>query len=132
MAQHILLGKDEGWNISDLVEKIGLPCFVKANKAGSSYGVMKVHKIDDMQAAINTALLEDDHVLVESFLNGTEVSIGVVEYQNEIVVLPPTEIIANGDFFDYHAKYEGNSQEITPARLSEVQLKNLNATAKKV
>ena len=132
IAQHILLRKDEGWNISDLVEKIGLPCFVKANKAGSSYGVMKVHKIDDMQAAINTALLEDDHVLVESFLNGTEVSIGVVEYQNEIVVLPPTEIIANGDFFDYHAKYEGNSQEITPARLSEVQLENLNVAAKKV
>jgi D-alanine-D-alanine ligase len=132
MAKHQLLHKTEVWNLDELVEKIGLPCFVKANKAGSSYGVVKVYKASEMQEAIETALLEDDQVLVESFLSGTEVSIGVVEYQNEVVVLPPTEIIANGDFFDYQAKYEGNSQEITPARLSDIQLEKLKKTAKKV
>lgn len=132
MARNQLLHKDDEWDISELVEKMGLPCFVKANKAGSSYGVVKVHKASDMEAAINTALLEDDQVLIERFLSGTEVSIGVIEYHGEVMVLPPTEIIANGDFFDYQAKYEGNSQEITPARISEVQLKNLNAAAKKV
>ncbi|MGB0254996.1 MAG: D-alanine--D-alanine ligase family protein, partial [Flavobacteriaceae bacterium] len=132
MAKHQLLHKTEVWNLDELVEKIGLPCFVKANKAGSSYGVVKVYKASEMQEAIETALLEDNQVLVESFLSGTEVSIGVVEYQNEVVVLPPTEIIANGDFFDYQAKYEGNSQEITPARLSGIQLENLKKTAKKV
>ena len=132
MATNQLLHKDADWDITELVEKIGLPCFVKANKAGSSYGVVKVHKANEMKDAIHTALLEDDEVLIECFLSGTEVSIGVIEYHGEVVVLPPTEIIANGDFFDYQAKYEGNSQEITPARLSEVQLKNLNAAAKKV
>jgi len=132
MAKHQLLHKTEAWNLNELVEKIGLPCFVKANKAGSSYGVIKVYKASEMQKAIETALLEDDQVLVESFLSGTEVSIGVVEYQNEVVVLPPTEIVVNGDFFDYQAKYEGNSQEITPARLTATQLENLKKTAKKV
>ena len=132
MATHQLLHKNDSWNTSELIEKIGLPCFVKANKAGSSYGVVKVHKAADMESAIHTALKEDDQVLVERFLDGTEVSIGVIEYKGEIIVLPPTEIIANGDFFDYEAKYEGNSQEITPARLSKEQLHNLNVTAKKV
>ncbi len=132
MATNHLLHKDDEWDKEVLVDKIGLPCFVKANKAGSSYGVVKVHKINDMEDAIRTALLEDDQVLIERFLSGTEVSIGVIEYRGEVVVLPPTEIIANGDFFDYQAKYEGNSQEITPARLSELQLNNLNTAAKKV
>ena len=132
MAKHQLLHEEDDWDVSKLIGKIGLPCFVKANKAGSSYGVVKVHKVADMEAAIKTALKEDNQVLIESFLDGTEASIAVVEYQNKIVVLTPTEIIANGDFFDYEAKYEGNSQEITPARLSEVQLQNINVAAKKV
>lgn len=132
MATHRLLRKNEPWEIEEIITDIGLPCFVKANKAGSSYGVVKVHRASEMQNAINTALLEDDEVLVERFLSGTEVSIGVVEYEGEVVVLPPTEIIANGDFFDYQAKYEGNSEEITPARLSDIQLENLRAAAKKI
>ena len=132
IATHELLHKNDSWNTTAIIEKIGLPCFVKANKAGSSYGVVKVHKVSEMEKAIETALKEDDHVLIERFLDGTEVSIGVIEFKGKIVVLPPTEIIANGDFFDYQAKYEGNSQEITPARLSEQQLQNLTAAAKKV
>lgn len=132
MATHQLLHKNDDWNLSKLMEKIGLPCFVKANKAGSSYGVTKVHKASEMETAIKAAFLEDDQVLIERFLDGTEVSIGVIEYKGEIIVLPPTEIIANGDFFDYQAKYEGNSQEITPARITDEQLHNLNIAAKKV
>jgi D-alanine-D-alanine ligase len=132
MATHQLLHKNDDWNLSELMEKIGFPCFVKANKAGSSYGVTKVHKASEMETAIKAAFLEDDQVLIERFLDGTEVSIGVIEYKGEIIVLPPTEIIANGDFFDYQAKYEGNSQEITPARITDEQLHNLNIAAKKV
>lgn len=132
MASHKLLRKDESWNLDELVEKLGLPCFVKANKSGSSYGVVKVHQASEMKNAIEKAFLEDNQVLVESFLSGTEVSIGVVEYRNQTIVLPPTEIITNGDFFDYQAKYEGNSQEITPARLTKIQVENLKKTAKKV
>ena len=132
MAKNILLKKGGTWNIDALVNEIGLPCFVKANKAGSSYGVVKVHKATDMEDAIKSALVEDNEVLVERFLSGKEVSIGVIKYQGEVVVLPPTEIVTNGDFFDYQAKYEGNSEEITPARLSEVQLQHLKNAAKKV
>lgn len=132
MAKHILLNKNVDWNTDEIIEKIGLPCFVKANKAGSSYGVLKVHKASEMQKAIETALLEDDQVLVERFLSGKEVSIGVIEFRGEVMVLPPTEIISNGDFFDYQAKYEGNSQEITPARLTTTQLEKLEKAAKNV
>lgn len=132
MSTHSLLRKDDIWDTDALVAKMGLPCFVKANKAGSSYGVVKVHEKSEMENAIKSALKEDDEVLVERFLEGKEVSIGVVEYKGEVVVLPPTEIITNGDFFDYQAKYEGNSEEITPARLSKTELQQLNTAAKKV
>lgn len=132
MAKHELIKKDSDWSAAHLVENLGLPCFVKANSAGSSFGVVKVHKLADMQKAVHTAMKEDDEVLVEGFLAGTEVSIGVVEYKGEIVVFAPTEIITDSDFFDYAAKYEGKSKEITPARLSDIQLANLQKAAKKV
>lgn len=127
MAKHRFVKESESWNVDDLIAEIGLPCFVKANKAGSSYGVVKVYETSQMQAAIETALKEDDEVLIERFLSGTEVSIGVITYQGEVIVLAPTEIISNSDFFDFQAKYEGNSQEITPARLSEIQHENLKS-----
>ena len=132
MAKRLLLKKGDSWELKNLLDTIGLPCFVKANKAGSSFGVVKVHQADQMEDAINTAMSEDDEVLVEAFISGKEVSIGVIAYQETIIVLPPTEIVANGDFFDYAAKYEGNSTEITPARLSEKQLHNLREAARKV
>ena len=132
MAKHQIIQKNSTWSAAHIVEDLGLPCFVKANKAGSSFGVVKVHKVEDMHQAVQTAMNEDDEVLVEGFLAGTEVSIGVIQYKGEVVVLPPTEIISNNDFFDYAAKYEGNSKEITPARLSDIQLANLRKAAKKV
>lgn len=116
----------------EIVAKVGLPCFVKANQAGSSFGVSKVHTIDKMHEAITTAFKEDNEIIIESFLSGTEVSVGVINYKNEVIVLPITEIVSENDFFDYEAKYLGKSKEITPARISEIQEKNVRATAKKI
>jgi D-alanine-D-alanine ligase len=114
-----------------IVEKVGLPCFVKANKAGSSFGISKVYEKKDLQAAIDKAFLEDDEIIIESYLNGTEVSVGVITYKNKTLVLPITEIVTENDFFDYEAKYEGKSKEITPARLSQIQEENVRQQAKK-
>ncbi len=115
-----------------IVNTVGLPCFVKANKAGSSFGVSKVHKQEDLQHAINVAFKEDDEIIIESFLDGVEVSVGVITYKGETKVLPITEIVSENDFFDYEAKYQGKSQEITPARLSKEQEDKVNKEAKKV
>ena len=113
-----------------IVSKVGLPCFVKANKAGSSFGISKVYKKEELKAAIENAYKEDDEIIIEGFLNGTEVSVGVIKYQGETKVLPITEIVSENDFFDYEAKYAGKSQEITPARISKVQEKNVSEMAK--
>ena len=119
-------------NETAIVEKVSLPCFVKANKAGSSFGITKVYKKEDLKNALDVAFKEDDEVIIESFLDGTEVSVGVITYKGEVIVLPITEIVSNNDFFDYKAKYLGESQEITPARLSKVQEEKVNSVAKKV
>lgn len=115
-----------------IIKKVGLPCFVKANKAGSSFGVSKAHKKEDLKNAIAVAFKEDDEIIIESFLNGTEVSVGVITYKGETKVLPITEIVSENDFFDYEAKYLGKSQEITPARLTTKQENKVNSIAKKV
>ncbi|MDO6598220.1 D-alanine--D-alanine ligase [Oceanihabitans sp. 2_MG-2023] len=115
-----------------IVKKVGLPCFVKANKAGSSFGITKVYRKKDLQNAIDVAFKEDDEIIIESFLDGTEVSVGVITYKGETKVLPITEIVPNNDFFDYKAKYLGESQEITPARLTKGQEEKVNTIAKKV
>jgi len=81
-----------------IVNKVGLPCFVKANKAGSSFGITKVYKKEDLQNALEVAFKEDDEVIIESFLDGTEVSVGVITYKGEVKVLPITEIVSNNDF----------------------------------
>jgi len=116
----------------DIINALGLPCFVKANKAGSSYGVSKVYQKEDLDAALDTAFREDDEVIIEEFLDGVEVSVGVITYQGVVKVLPITEIVSENDFFDYEAKYEGKSQEITPARISEQETKLVSELAKKI
>ncbi|MEM6721216.1 MAG: D-alanine--D-alanine ligase [Bacteroidota bacterium] len=115
-----------------IIDKVGLPCFVKANKAGSSFGVSKVHKIEELQNAIDVAFKEDDEVIIESFLDGVEVSVGVINYQGEVTVLPITEIVSENDFFDYEAKYLGQSQEITPARISDELTEKVSKAAKSI
>ena len=115
-----------------IVAKVGLPCFVKANKAGSSFGITKVYKKEAIYNALDIAFKEDDEVIIESFLDGTEVSVGVITYKGKVKVLPITEIVSNNDFFDYKAKYLGESQEITPARLSKIQEEKVNKVAQQV
>lgn len=119
-------------NEDDIIATVGLPCFVKANKAGSSFGVTKVHKKNDLQNAIDIAFKEDNEIIIESFLDGTEVSVGVITYKGKTKVLPITEIVSDNDFFDYEAKYLGKSQEITPARLTEEQEEKVKIIAEKV
>lgn len=115
-----------------IVKKVGLPCFVKANRAGSSFGITKVYKKEDLNNALNVAFKEDDEVIIESYLDGIEVSVGVITYKGDIKVLPITEIVSENDFFDYKAKYLGESQEITPARIDDSQAERVRALAKKV
>lgn len=132
MAKRIVLSAGDESDTKEIVAKVGLPCFVKANQAGSSFGVSKVYEENNLHAAIEVAHREDSGVLIESFLQGTEVSIGVITYQDKVRVLAPTEIVTDEDFFDFSAKYEGKSEEITPARLTESQLQALRIAAEKV
>ena len=119
-------------NTVKIIEKVGLPCFVKPNRSGSSFGISKVYKEENLEDAIMKACKEDEEILIESFLDGKEVSVGIIEYQGKIEVLPITEIVSDNDFFDYEAKYKGKSQEITPARISDVEKKKVINTARKV
>ncbi len=123
------LNKGQEVDEDAIIKKVGLPCFVKANRAGSSYGVSKVYQKEELHSAIESAFKEDDQVIIESFLEGTEVSVGVITFKGEVMVLPITEIISENDFFDFEAKYQGKSQEITPARINEAQEKNVRKLA---
>lgn len=131
-AESYFINKGDVINEDAIIAKVGLPCFVKANKAGSSFGVSKAHKKEDLQNAIEVAFKEDDEIIIESFLDGIEVSVGVITYKGKTKVLPITEIVSENDFFDYEAKYLGKSQEITPARLTNEQENKVNALSKKV
>ncbi|MGM5469742.1 D-alanine--D-alanine ligase [Flavobacteriaceae bacterium LMO-SS05] len=119
-------------DVDKIVDKVGLPCFVKANKAGSSFGITKVYKKEAINEALDIAFKEDDEVIIETYLDGIEVSVGVITYKGKVKVLPITEIVSNNDFFDYKAKYLGESQEITPARLSLEQEEKVNKVAQQV
>lgn len=103
----------------EIIEKIGLPCFVKPNAGGSSFGVTKVISADQIHEAILKAMRESDEVMVEAFMEGTEISQGCYKTQEKEVVLPATEVVSDNEFFDYNAKYNGQVREITPARLKE-------------
>ena len=118
-AKSFYLRKGENINEDKIVEELGLPLFVKPNQSGSSLGISKVKAKSELAAAIEFAFKEDDEILIESFLNGMEVSVGVIDYKGETIVLGITEIVPHKEFFDYEAKYEGASEEITPARLNE-------------
>lgn len=131
-ATSIYFNKGDEITEEEIIKKVGLPCFVKPNNAGSSFGISKVHKKENLKTAIEKAYKEDNEILIESFLNGTEVSVGVIQYNNEVTVLAITEITTENDFFDYEAKYEGKSEEITPARLSKTEEEKVRKIAKKV
>ncbi|MDB2385659.1 D-alanine--D-alanine ligase [Polaribacter sp.] len=130
-ATSFYLNKGDEIDTNKIIEKVGLPCFIKPNNAGSSYGISKAYTEKEVLSGIENAYKEDDEILIESFLDGKEVSVGVIEYKGKIKVLPITEIVSENDFFDYEAKYEGKSEEITPARLSDTEQLIVEETAKK-
>ena len=124
-AKSIYLRKGEDISDDKIVEELGLPLFVKPNQSGSSLGISQVKEKSELKNALEIAYKEDDEILIESALNGTEVSVGVLDYKGEVIVLGITEIIPDKEFFDYEAKYEGASQEITPARIDEETTKKV-------
>lgn len=119
-------------NSEEVVTKLGLPLFVKPCDSGSSFGIAKVNTIDELKPAINKAFKEGRTVVIESFLDGTEVTCGVYRGMNGVEALPVTEIVSDNDFFDYEAKYEGLSQEITPARIPDDEFSAVQKLAVKI
>ncbi len=120
MAESILIKKSDKNYINEIAGKIGLPCFVKPNDSGSSFGVSLVEQVSEINDAIDKAFLESSEVLVESLLEGIEVGCGIVKTSTKNVVLPVTEIVSKNKFFDYEAKYTpGAADEITPARIPD-------------
>ena len=132
VAKSFTLKNNDSFDINEIIKKVGVPCFVKASNSGSSFGVYKAYKKSDLADSIKKAKKYDDNILIETFIEGREFSVGVVKYNNQIVVLPITEIITSNDFFDYQAKYEGKSNEITPANLENNLKIKLEQAAKKI
>lgn len=130
-ANSVYLRKSETINEDEIIKKLGLPLFVKPNQSGSSLGISKVKEQAEFQKALAFAFAEDDEILIESFLDGMEVSVGVVDFNGETIVLGITEIVPFKEFFDYEAKYEGASEEITPARIDDETRKKVEEIAKK-
>ena len=118
-ATSFLYKKGEIIEEEEIISSVEIPCFVKPNGSGSSFGISKVKKKKDLKKAIHNALKYDNKVIIEQFLDGIEVSCGVFSFKNNIQALPITEIITENEFFDYQAKYEGKAQEITPARINK-------------
>ena len=130
-AKSIYLRLGEAVDENKIIEELGLPLFVKPNQSGSSLGITKVKVQSELKEALNFAFAEDEEILIESFLDGMEVSVGVVDFNNETVVLGITEIIPDKEFFDYEAKYEGASEEITPARIDDETRKRVEDISKR-
>lgn len=129
-AKSVLLREKERPYTSEIADKLGFPCFVKPNKGGSSYGVSKVSRLAELPAAVEKAFAEGEEVLVEALVEGREVTCGLYASDTSIVPLPLTEIKFEGEFFNYTAKYEGGSQEITPAALPEGWSEKVQTTSK--
>jgi D-alanine-D-alanine ligase len=132
VAKSFIFDQGDPLDIKAIVHKVGLPCFVKPNRSGSSYGIVKVYEQKDLEEAIATALKEDHQLIIEAALVGTEISVGAYVINGEVMVLPITEIISENDFFDYDAKYNGKSQEITPARLDVTTVEKVHKNVKKL
>ena len=119
VADSILIKKNELYNPQQVIEQLKLPLFVKPNVGGSSLAITKVKELKYLNEAIDEAFSEADEVIVESFVDGTEVTCGCYKTQNGKTILPLTEVVTQNEFFDYEAKYEGQVEEITPARISQ-------------
>jgi len=120
VSESLVLRAGQTVTNEEVAQKIGFPCFVKPNVGGSSFGVTKVKTIEQVQPAIEKAFAEGNEVMIEAFLAGTEITCGVYKTKTKSQVLPVTEVVSENEFFDYDAKYKGQVQEITPARISDM------------
>ncbi len=133
VARSVLLIKNSFTNAEEITAGLKFPVFVKPNNGGSSIGMSKVNSAsEELGAAIEKAFKEDSEVLVEEFIKGRELTIGVFKTKGEIIALPITEIISKKDFFDFEAKYLGMSEEITPAKVPEDIAEKIRLNAKKI
>jgi len=119
VSESLLLRSGQTISEDEVVAKLGLPCFVKPNVGGSSFGVTKVKTKDEVQPAIQKAFSEGQEVMIEAFMQGTEITCGMYKVKNKAVVFPITEVVPQNEFFDFDAKYKGQVEEITPARISK-------------
>lgn len=132
LAKDLIITKGDSIDVNSIAKTIGFPMFIKPNASGSSFGVTKVTEIGGISDAINEAFKESDMIIIEEFIAGREYGQGIYTLNGELVVLPLTEIISKRDFFDYKAKYEGASEEITPAQVDDLIRDDISQTAKKI
>lgn len=131
-ANSYYINQGDDFSIENIIKIVGLPCFVKPSKSGSSFGISKVNTIEEFDNAFEKAYKEDHEILIETALVGTEVSVGAMRANDGVFVFPPTEIVSENEFFDYEAKYLGKSQEITPARISEIEIEKVQLETKRI
>jgi D-alanine-D-alanine ligase len=131
-AESLLLTEREAYNAKDIAGKLKFPLFVKPNLGGSSFATTKVNATEQLQDAIEAAFEEATEVIAESFIQGTEVTCGCYKVGEKIVVLPLTEVVTDNEFFDYDAKYNGQVEEITPARISPELTESVQQLTKKI
>lgn len=131
VASSMLVSPGMNVDPKEVVEKLGLPCFIKSNVGGSSFGVTKVKEEAQILPAVERAFAEGGDVIIESFLKGTEITCGMYKTHEKTVVFPITEVVPENEFFDYDAKYNGQVSEITPARISDDMTKKVQEETKK-
>lgn len=131
-AEAKLLKRNEEYDIEEIIDTVGLPCFVKPNRGGSSFGTTKVSQSEKLEAAIEAAISEDSEAIIESFIKGSEITCGILKTGMDELIFPITEIISKTEFFDYEAKYKGLSEEITPARINPELAKKCQTLASQI
>lgn len=131
-AESIYCDQNNPPDFQEVKQKLGLPFFVKPNRSGSSFGVSKVSSEGQYIPALDSAFAEDHQILIERALNGIEVSVGAYSFKGSPIILTPTEIVSENDFFDLSAKYEGKAQEITPARINDQVTHEIQRIVKKI
>lgn len=132
IAKSVHLFKEDGYSLGTVLDKVKLPVFVKPNEGGSSIATTKVSKVEDLQPAIESVFKVDTQALIEEYIEGRELTMGVYRIGNEIFTLPPTEIVAKNEFFDYAAKYNNESEEITPAPIPDELLSQMQEKGKQI
>ncbi len=133
IAKSVLVLKEETFTPSEIIKQTGLPCFVKPNQQGSSFGISKVNTEDELAPAIAKAFEQDNAVIIEEFLAGTEVTNGVICCNGKVEALPITEVVSKNALFDFQAKYDpAFADEITPARISEELTQRIQKTTEKI